>query len=253
LNADKTEILILNNAVKDQFNIRYNGLNFNLKPVDKIKICGLYYCASREEEYNLNVMAKLEKMQNKFKLWTHRHLTMEGKSLIVKTFGLSQVIYNMQSYGFKTEEIIVAERMIFKFLWSTNENPNGIDRIKRSIMKNEYDKGGMKVTDVECLERSLKLRQFIRASSSKHVISRIQNLLTNGNADDHHIRQEYDKVTNSDPICKSAQETLNIIIDHNRETYKAITLEKYIIDRNLLDEVASINLSTYLRRKKKCS
>jgi hypothetical protein len=118
-------------------------------------------------------------------------------------------------------------------------------------MKNEYDKGGMKVTDVECLERSLKLRQFIRASTSKHVISKIQNLITNGNTKDHHIKQEYEKVTNRESICKSAQETLNVIIDHNRETYKNLTQDKYMMDRNLLDEVASINLDTYLKRKNK--
>ena len=26
-----------------------------------------------------------------------------------------------------------------------------IDRIKRSVLKNEYSKGGLKITDVECL------------------------------------------------------------------------------------------------------
>ena len=51
------------------------------------------------------------------------------------------------------------ERIIFKFIWSTSKNSNGIDRISRSIMKNEYEYGGMKVTDVESLDRSIKLRQ----------------------------------------------------------------------------------------------
>ena len=32
---------------------------------------------------------------------------MEGKTLIVKTFGLSQIIYNMQSYCFKSAELII--------------------------------------------------------------------------------------------------------------------------------------------------
>ena len=105
---------------------------------------------------------------------------MEGKTLIVKTFGLSQIIYNMQSYEFDKEEIKTIERLIFKFLWSTSENQNGIDRIKRSIMKNEYSKGGMKVTDVESLNCSLKLKQFIRANNTKHPISKIQTILTIG-------------------------------------------------------------------------
>jgi hypothetical protein len=55
---------------------------------------------------------------------------MEGKTVDVKKFGLSQIIFNMQSHGFKNAELINTERIIFKFIWSTNENPNGIDQIK---------------------------------------------------------------------------------------------------------------------------
>ena len=142
---------------------------------------------------------------------------MEGKTLIVKTFGLSQIIYNMQAYDFKISELINTERVIFKFLWSANENPNGIDQIKRTIMKNDYSKGGMKVADVESLDRSLKLKQFIRAHNSNHVISRIQDLLSTQSDHGGCMRQEYSNVTEEESICKTAQETLNIIIDYNRE------------------------------------
>jgi len=176
---------------------------------------------------------------------------MEGKTLIVKTFGLSQIIYNMQAYGFKDAELINTERIIFKFLWSTNENPNGIDRIKRAIMKNDYSKGGMKVTDVESLDRSLKLKQFIRAYNSNHIISKIQALLTSRSGQGNQIQQEYKDVTKEEAICQSAQETLNIIIDYNRETYKSIQQEEFETDKNLIDEVSSINLKTYLTRKNK--
>jgi hypothetical protein len=155
-------------------------------------------------------------------VWTHRHLTMEGKVLIVKTFGLSQIIYNMQSYGFNNAELITVERIIFRFLWSTKDNQNGIDRIKQSIMKNDYSKGGMKVTDVESLNRSLKLKQFIRAHYSNHVLSKIQALILTKSGSGHHLHQEYQNVTDEESICKSAQETLNVIVDYNRETYKNI-------------------------------
>ncbi len=130
LNADKTEILILNKMEKERIKIEYNKKKFEIDTVNKIKICGLYYCSNNDEEYNLNVNEKIKKLSIKIKSWTHRHLTMEGKNLIVKTFGLSQIIYNMQAYGFEKEELTTIERTIFKFLWSTNKNQNGIDRIK---------------------------------------------------------------------------------------------------------------------------
>ncbi len=249
LNADKTEILKLNISDNDNFNIVYSGMSFRLQTVNKIKICGLYFCSLVEEEYKLNIKDKIEKLQNKMKLWSHRYLTMEGKTLIVKTFGLSQIIYNLQSYEFKHEDLVDTERRIFKFLWSTKDNPNGINRIKRSIMKNEYADGGMRVTDVECLDKSLKLKQFIRAKSTNHEIAKIQNLLTNGNVNVHLTRQEYYAVTNGDPICKSAQGTLNIITDYNRELYKNLPYAQYESDRNLINEVASTNLNIFFQRK----
>ncbi len=154
----------------------------------------------------------------------------------------------MQSYGFHEYDLSNVEKIIFKFLWSTNETQNGVDRIRRAVMKNDYDKGGMKITDVECLNKSLKLRQFIRAHSSRHAISTIQDILTSR---DGFIKQEYSNISNEEDIVKSAQETLNIIIDYNREKYKSLDKEEYETDKNLIEEVASINLKEFLRRKKK--
>ena len=251
LNADKTEILSLNPMKEETIPIKYNRNNFEIKTVNKLKICGLYFCSSLEEEYKLNVLTKIEKLSYKIKAWTHRHLTMEGKTLIVKTFGLSQLIYNMQAYVFDDEELRNIERIIFKFLWSTKENQNGIDRIKRSIMKNDYAKGGMRVTDVECLNRSLKLKQFIRAHRSNHMISKIQILCSSITTPEALIRQEYSKITEDEPICGSAQETINMITDHNRKLYNEMSQEEFEADKNLIDEVSTINLSEYLKRKKK--
>jgi exonuclease III len=247
LNADKTEILLLNSKVTETFNINYKNESINIRTVNRIKICGLYFCADMNEEYNLNVREKITKLEHKIKLWSHRHLTMEGKTLIVKTFGLSQLIYNMQSYVFEKPDLANTERIIFKFLWSTKDNPNGIDRIKRSVMKNEYMKGGMRVTDVDCLNRSLKLKQFIRAADANHAISRIQKMVTLHDRP----QQEYFKLTEEEDICKSAQETINIVTDGNREEYTKISQDQYETDRNLIEEVASINIKTYLKRKKK--
>jgi hypothetical protein len=40
---------------------------------------------------------------------------------------------------------------------SGSENDKGIDRIKRLILKNDIAEGGLNITDVECLNGSLKL------------------------------------------------------------------------------------------------
>jgi hypothetical protein len=246
LNADKTEILRLNTDITKRISFIYNSQEVEIETVKVIKICGLYYSYNNEQEYELNVLSKIEKLSIKIKQWVPRHLTFEGKALIIKTFGLSQLIYNMQSYGFLKKDLKNIESIIFKFIWSTNENQNGVDRIKRAVLKNDYESGGLKITDVECLDRSLKLRQFVRANNGNHFISTIQQILTSS---DGMIKQEYYKITTLEDVCHSAQDTLNVIIDHNRETYKTIDQEELETDKNLIDEISSINLKTYLKRK----
>jgi hypothetical protein len=249
LNADKTEILNVKSDQIIQITFNYNGQQIKINTISKLKICGLYYSSIDKEEYDLNVTDKIKLLADKIKLWTPRNLTIEGKILIVKTFGLSQLIYNMQSYGFNETELKVAERTIFKFIWSTSENQNGIDRISRKIMKNEYEHGGMKVTDVECLDRSLKLKQFIRAQKSSHEISNIQQFITEEVNSSSVLKQEYSNINSKEKICQSAQETINIITDYNRNSYVKLTPEEFESDRILIDEIASINLKTYLERK----
>jgi hypothetical protein len=109
-------------------------------------------------------------------------------------------------------------------------------------MKIGYSKDGMKVMDVESLDRSLKLKQFIRAYKPNHVISKIQALLSTKSGHVKGLCQEYPNVTEEESICKSAQETMNIIIDYNRETYQSILQDEFETDKNLIDEVSSINL-----------
>ena len=248
LNADKTEIIRLNKPTntKEKFKVTYNNLQVDITLVRSLKICGLNFTEDQKEEYRLNVLNKIEKLEEKIKIWSHRHLTLEGKSLIVKTFGLSQIIYNMQCYEFKSEEIVKIERSIFKFLWSTTINPNGIDRIKRTIMKNDYSKGGLNITDIECLDRSLKLRQFIRSIETNHEIAKIQELVAGKQ-----LKQEYSNIPEKEFICTSAQQTMNIITDHNRTLYNQLSEDELESDRNLIDEVSNINLKTFLSRKGK--
>jgi len=106
----------------------------------------------------------------------------------------------------------------------------------------------MRVTDVDCLNKALKLRQFIRACDTKHPISKIQAFLTTNNTNDGSIKQEYSKVTNDEQICHSAQIAINSIIDYNRIRYNNDLLLS-LGDSNIIDEVSSINLNSYLERK----
>ena len=252
LNADKTEILALTGR-RLTYDVNYCGQKFAISTVKELKICGMWYCNDGEREYELNIMEKIEKLTNKIKLWKSRNLTFEGKSLIIKTFGLSQLIYNLQAYRLKEECIKKIERLIFGFLWvsSRSENDKGIDRIKRSILKNDITEGGLNITDVECLNKSLKLRQFIRAGNSKHPIARIQDYcMEQLGYKNNVILQEYAKITKKEEVTRIAQITINNLCDYTRKVIIS-NYEQYTGDINAVNYISSTKIDSFLLRENK--
>ena len=120
----------------------------------ELKICGIWYCNNTEIEYQLNIKDKIDKLKSKIELRRSRNLTFGGRSLIVKTFGLSQLIYGLQVYTLKEESIKEIERYVFGFLWLSYKSTaeRGIDRIQRAILKNDFSEGGLNMTDVTSLD-----------------------------------------------------------------------------------------------------
>jgi hypothetical protein len=90
----------------------------------------------------------------------------------------------------------------------------------------------------------------MRAQKSNHVIARIQNLLSKNDETSFSTHQEYSKITKEEPICQSAQESLNLITDYNREQYERITEEEFETNKHLINEISSINLVDYFNRKR---
>ncbi len=58
----------------------------------------------------------------------------EGKIIIIKTFGFSQLIYFLQGCEMYPEDIIKVERIIFKFLWNKKRDRKCPDRIQRQVL-----------------------------------------------------------------------------------------------------------------------
>ena len=185
------------------------------------------------------------------KKWMCRNLTLEGKILIIKTYGLSQLIYNLQCYGILQKDLVLIERLIFKFIWSKDWSKLRVcERIKRSVLKAEYEEGGLKAPDVECLDKALKLKQFLRASSSDHVIAKFQIYSSEKLGYDEVLNQDYHKVTEDDPVLKTGQETVNLLSDHARNNLYG-GLEMAETSTIAINTVGSIYIPSYLIRKGK--
>jgi hypothetical protein len=115
-------------------------------------------------------------------------------------------------------------------------------------MKNEYEFGGLKISDIESLDRSLKLRQFIRASKSKHAIHQDQSYCINKMLSKEKLISEFESSSKKEAICGSAQDSLIILTDtcrQNRFLEKGNSIES----RFAIEQIAMKNIDTYLIRK----
>jgi hypothetical protein len=108
LNAEKTEILRVGDEQieKEYTIINAEGNEIISKSIEAIKVCGITYSDNEELAYEKNITDKVIKLENQNKRWLWRGLSLEGKIIITKTFGLSQLIYFLQGCEMYPEDVI---------------------------------------------------------------------------------------------------------------------------------------------------
>ena len=85
-------------------------------------------------------------------MWSSRDLTPIGRNVIVKTFGLSQLVYLFLVLPNPPDKFIKElESTIFNFIWSGNP-----DKIKRTSLMNRIEDGGLNVMHLQSFVQSLK-------------------------------------------------------------------------------------------------
>ena len=183
LNIGKTEILVINKKQDSvtTFNIRYNNQIIKLSDVDKVKICGITFSNNKEIAYNENIINKITKLERQLNIWRQRNLTLQGKVLIVKTFGISQLIFSMQATHIRERELKLIENIIFRFIWNIKPtSPRVIGKIKRDTLKNDMTNGGLNAPDINAINLALKYKHILRCQqNNNHPVSTITNNILN--------------------------------------------------------------------------
>ena len=118
----------------------------------EVKILGVWFDNNVMARDNCkNWEGKIKSTQNILRSWNKRDLSTFGKVLILKTFALSNFIYLMQSIGMPKDVIKELNTMCYKFIWKKDmESDTKIfDRVKRDVMTNNYEDGGIQMFDLE--------------------------------------------------------------------------------------------------------
>ena len=174
LNADKTEVfnLIRSPAINNRVN--YCGSTYAIGRVEKIVICGMCISPDSVVEYQRNVLNRIEQMEGIVASWGRRHLTLNGRMLLAKTFLLSQIVFPAQFTQIGVKEVKKIERLIYSFVGGAR-NLYGPEKISRKYLKADKAMGGISGVDVGCFVKAIAIRQFGKAANLSRALSSLQS------------------------------------------------------------------------------
>ena len=108
------------------------------------RILGITFTLDLREITKINYESKLEEIKQLINSWSKRILFLIGKNIVIKTLALPNLNHLIIGLPNPKQDIIKSiQSLIFKFIW--NNKP---DKIKRNVMVQNYDNGGIKTIDL---------------------------------------------------------------------------------------------------------
>jgi hypothetical protein len=147
-NRDKSEAVWIGASS----NFRHKPLGFKWT-TKSVKMLGVYININEEKSINDNFKERLDKIENIVKLWCLRKMTLKGKIIIVNTLLMSQMIYICSVLQPPDWAIKKFKECVSNFIWN-NKKP----KVKYNCMIGNISDGGLKLQDLECKVKALKLR-----------------------------------------------------------------------------------------------
>ena len=149
LNKTKTAVMWLGD-INSKWSLNDLGLSWTDAPT---KYLGFYISPSMDKARTLNWENKLTKLQRLLDNWRKRKLTLFGRITIVKTLALSQIVHILMVDTIPEKILKRLNCLIYTFIWQTK-----IEKVKRSIMTKQFEKGGVNMIDLHIQKLSFRLR-----------------------------------------------------------------------------------------------
>ena len=126
---------------------------FNFKWLKK-PICalGVHFSYNTEHANKLIFEEKILSLEKTLNCWKRRNLTLLGRINIVKTLGLSILIYNTSVLTIPEHFVKEINRLTFNFIWEDKRA-----KIKKTTIIRERQQGELKMIDFEIMEKAPKL------------------------------------------------------------------------------------------------
>ena len=119
----------------------------------KFKLLGISYNLAEEDITIGNFREKIENVKKLLNTWLYRDLTYIGKIVVIKTLALPVLIQILTVLPRPPVEIFKElESIFFQFVWGGKT-----DKIRRRVIYNQYEKGGLKMPHMDSFCSALKM------------------------------------------------------------------------------------------------
>ena len=151
LNAKKCQVLRIGSLTSKTIELmKHRKFSWNS---NKASCLGMVFKTNREKSLSSNLEPKIIEFEKCLMQWRHRKLSLMGKIVVIKSYALPKLIYPLTSLPNPPNETIKRiEKMMYNFIWDGKP-----DKIKREILTSDYDKGGLRMIDIEKFIWSLKI------------------------------------------------------------------------------------------------
>ena len=124
-----------------------------LKWTTTFKLLGIFFDVDLTNIPKINYDKKLVKIKNIINHWKKRHTTPLGRISIIKSLLISQLNHLFISLPMPSINHLknLIKEILFHFLWNSK-----VDRIKRKQITQNYEKGGLKMIDIDNYIKGLK-------------------------------------------------------------------------------------------------
>lgn len=163
LNEIKTELMWLGTLKDSREKIG------EVEPKKTVKVLGITMGHNEQEIISANLEQKLKEISTTFNLWKMRNLTISGRILLAKVYGLSKINYIASLFQIPKTYVKRIEKILFDFIWKGKN-----DKVKRKLLVKEYSEGGQRMIDIETMIEKYNIKwiqQFLAPNPSnwKHI------------------------------------------------------------------------------------
>jgi hypothetical protein len=238
LNANKIEILDRRRRI---YKIKYMGEIHEIGGSEVVKINGVIFNADLREMREKNFQLKVEKITSMLAGWRARQLSLLGRILIHKTFGLSQVIYTLSKIELECRQYKKLDMIFNNFIWGRElESDSTKFRISRDRLCGLIEMGGFGMIIYGKIIEGIKCRQLCKLFDPgyyhplKYLTIKEDSHFSTGNS--------LSRITNELAVGEH-----NLIWSNFLKSLKYLLNDQIVSDVILTNQPGEINVSTIIK------